>query len=119
MICMNCQQENPTGSKFCLRCGEHIGQFCGHCHSSLPIDAQFCNQCGNSVSEPSGHSVNSLIEALKRGEAINIAEAVANVETILIDTAMLVAGGNNSRAAKLLQLKRTTLIAKLQSRPRD
>ena len=118
MICMNCQQENPTESRFCLRCGEHIGQSCSHCQASLPVGAQFCNQCGKSVSDLSGYSVSSSIAALKGGEAINFPELISDLETLLIDTAMLLAGGNTARAARLLQLKRTTLISKLQSRPR-
>jgi DNA-binding NtrC family response regulator len=47
-------------------------------------------------------------------EALPLAEAVRNYETGLIKAALEKAGGNRSQAAKLLKVKRTTLIEKLK-----
>ncbi|MHB8399813.1 MAG: adenylate/guanylate cyclase domain-containing protein [Candidatus Limnocylindrales bacterium] len=46
MICSNCGTENPTGSKFCNRCGTSLAAACPSCGTPNPADATFCNQCG-------------------------------------------------------------------------
>jgi DNA-binding NtrC family response regulator len=42
-------------------------------------------------------------------------EAVSNFERSLLNQALAVSGGNKARAADLLKIKRTTLLAKLKS----
>lgn len=119
VICIDCQHENPIGSKFCLRCGKLIGQYCGYCQARLPLDAKFCNQCGHAVSLPP--PVPDLfgsdsIAALKRGESVNLLELLEDFEVRLVDAAMQAADGNLSHAAKLLQIHRTTLYSRIQNR---
>jgi len=53
MKCPRCQQENPTGSSFCLECGSRLSLTCGSCGTDLPAGSKFCNKCGTAVSSPS------------------------------------------------------------------
>lgn len=51
MICRKCNSRIPTGSKFCLQCGEKVNDvlFCQHCGEKLPSNAKFCINCGNKL----------------------------------------------------------------------
>ena len=51
MKCPRCQQENPAGSSFCLRCGTGLGLVCGACGNELPPGSRFCNKCGAPVTD--------------------------------------------------------------------
>ncbi|WP_062106391.1 zinc ribbon domain-containing protein [Bacillus niameyensis] len=46
--CRKCHAQIPTGSKFCLECGEKVNTslFCGNCGETLPPNAKFCPSCG-------------------------------------------------------------------------
>jgi DNA-binding NtrC family response regulator len=112
VLCPDCQYENPAGSKFCLRCGTRLGQSCVHCKAHLPTDARFCNECGYVVSSVPVSS--EPVAALERGGCIDLARLVKDFENQLIDTALHVTGGSRRRAAELLGINRTTLIAKLR-----
>ena len=46
MRCVRCQQENPSGSNFCLGCGTRLGLTCTLCGAALVAGARFCNKCG-------------------------------------------------------------------------
>ena len=48
-------------------------------------------------------------------EGINFDEVVSSFELSLLNQALTVSGGNKARAADLLQIKRTTLLAKMKS----
>ena len=48
------------------------------------------------------------------GQPIELQSAVRNFERDLIDRALAWAGGNKSKAARLLSMRRTTLVAKIQ-----
>jgi len=51
VICGKCQSKIPTGSKFCLECGEKVNDilFCTNCGESLPPNAKFCLKCGTKL----------------------------------------------------------------------
>jgi class 3 adenylate cyclase/tetratricopeptide (TPR) repeat protein len=49
MRCAACENENPDGSRFCLKCGAALGVACPTCAADLPAGAWFCNQCGGAV----------------------------------------------------------------------
>src|SRR5262245_19469198 len=67
MQCPRCQQENPSGSNFCLACGTRLALTCASCGTELPIGSRFCNKCGTPLAEatPNGtaHSVFSSPES--------------------------------------------------------
>jgi DNA-binding NtrC family response regulator len=46
---------------------------------------------------------------------LNFDEVVGSFELSLLNQALTVSGGNKARAADLLQIKRTTLLAKMKS----
>jgi class 3 adenylate cyclase/tetratricopeptide (TPR) repeat protein len=46
MRCLQCQQENPPGSNFCLGCGTPLGLSCAECGAVLVVGSRFCNKCG-------------------------------------------------------------------------
>lgn len=52
IICSNCNSQIPSGSKFCLECGQKVNYplFCMNCGEKLPPNAKFCLKCGNKVS---------------------------------------------------------------------
>jgi DNA-binding NtrC family response regulator len=66
----------------------------------------------NSVPEFVGGAGSSFIDL--ENEGLSLAEAVKTYEQGLIKAALDKAGGNRSKAAKLLRVKRTTLIEKLK-----
>jgi DNA-binding NtrC family response regulator len=49
-------------------------------------------------------------------EGINFDEVVGNLELSLLNQALKMSGGNKARAADLLGIKRTTLLAKMKAR---
>lgn len=48
IVCSRCKNFVPTGSKFCLECGEKVNAalFCMNCGEQLPANAKFCLKCG-------------------------------------------------------------------------
>lgn len=49
MNCPACQTDNPTGARFCLKCGAALVLHCIRCGAELPPDAHFCMNCGQAV----------------------------------------------------------------------
>lgn len=49
--CRKCGSQIPSGSKYCLQCGEKvIGEaFCMNCGEKLPPNSKFCPKCGSNV----------------------------------------------------------------------
>lgn len=49
--CCKCGSKIPTGSKFCLECGEMVqdATFCPNCGEKIPSDSKFCLKCGNKI----------------------------------------------------------------------
>ena len=45
MKCPACQQENPSGARFCNGCATPLAGICPSCGSANPPDSRFCNQC--------------------------------------------------------------------------
>jgi len=58
MRCENCGNENPEGSKFCIKCGKELGgpapSVCPVCGAQIAAGALFCASCGKSVGAPYG-----------------------------------------------------------------
>lgn len=51
LFCIKCNSPIPTGSKFCLECGEKVNDimFCMNCREKLPPNAKFCTKCGTKL----------------------------------------------------------------------
>jgi len=51
VICGKCNSKIPSGSRFCLECGEMVKNdlCCTNCGEKLPPNAKFCMNCGNKV----------------------------------------------------------------------
>jgi hypothetical protein len=49
MQCPQCQQDNPSQARFCMRCGAAFTPSCSHCGTELPVGAAFCFACGRPV----------------------------------------------------------------------
>jgi predicted ATPase/class 3 adenylate cyclase len=47
--CPQCQQDNPSQARFCIRCGAGFTPSCSHCGTELPVGAAFCFGCGRPV----------------------------------------------------------------------
>jgi len=52
MICPECQNEIPEGSKFCLECGTKIDLTCPGCGKSIPPGSKYCLECGHDLCLP-------------------------------------------------------------------
>jgi class 3 adenylate cyclase/tetratricopeptide (TPR) repeat protein len=52
MICPECQNEIPEGSKFCPECGTKIDLTCPGCGKSIPPGSKYCLECGYSLYPP-------------------------------------------------------------------
>ncbi len=46
MPCVECQQENPAGAKFCGECGARLAPACTGCGTPYRSDQKFCWACG-------------------------------------------------------------------------
>jgi len=53
LICSKCNSEIPTGSKFCLQCGQKVNAVlhCMDCGEKILTNAKFCPSCGKKISE--------------------------------------------------------------------
>ena len=50
-ICRECNNNNPSNSRFCNQCGTMLSLSCSNCrNSNNSSDASFCNQCGFKLS---------------------------------------------------------------------
>lgn len=49
ITCQNCNEENPSDSKFCKQCGDQLAKTCAHCQKMNSADALYCNYCGKSL----------------------------------------------------------------------
>jgi len=49
MKCPKCEFENPTDSKFCLKCGNILAVKCPQYSKTLPVEAEFCYECAHDL----------------------------------------------------------------------
>ncbi len=49
MRCLQCQQENLPGSRFCNACGAKLDLVCPACSQATPPGSRFCNGCGQAM----------------------------------------------------------------------
>ena len=56
MKCSNCQYDNPTGMKFCVKCANPLNLRCLDCGFENPPESSFCGQCATSLKEQSAYS---------------------------------------------------------------
>ena len=49
--CRSCEQKNPAGAQFCMRCGSKMTNpaNCPQCGTELQNEARFCNACGVAI----------------------------------------------------------------------
>ena len=57
-----------------------------------------------------------LVDALERGESIDLQAAMDNLESLFNGTAMRVMDGSIRHAADLLQMQRTTLYSRIKTK---
>ncbi len=49
MKCLECQQDNREGARFCDNCGTRLRVQCPACGTALRPAARFCDECGNAL----------------------------------------------------------------------
>ena len=52
MQCLECGAENPSGARFCERCGVAMEVRCAQCGASAKASAKFCVACGQPLETP-------------------------------------------------------------------
>ena len=50
MACPSCGADQPTGRKFCTKCGTALDLACPSCAAAIEPDAAFCGECGVALS---------------------------------------------------------------------
>ena len=65
VICSNCQQANPSGTKYCLNCGQiqssHL--ICSSCTAENLPTSKFCAECGHKISGLTCQKCNAALSA--------------------------------------------------------
>ena len=53
LVCSKCNAEVPTGSRFCLQCGQKVNDVihCVDCGEKIIANAKFCPSCGKKTRE--------------------------------------------------------------------
>ena len=68
--CAECHHENPTGHKFCRKCGSSLASNCPPCGREVLLDSLFCGHCGHTLtSPPATPSVDDVSEKKPSGSA--------------------------------------------------
>src|ERR1043166_7844161 len=49
MNCLQCDQTNPEGARFCNACGARLETACPACSQVNPPGSRFCNTCGHNL----------------------------------------------------------------------
>ncbi|PON18770.1 hypothetical protein C2W62_06225 [Candidatus Entotheonella serta] len=57
MQCLQCQHQNPDGSRFCNACGIKLDMTCSACDHINPPGNRFCNACGHPFLSPVSQGV--------------------------------------------------------------
>jgi len=52
MRCLDCNSDNPEGTKFCGNCGAPLCNICPSCGCSNPVQFKFCGNCGVPLTSP-------------------------------------------------------------------
>src|SRR6195256_2100317 len=74
MLCVECQQENPAGAKFCGECGARLAPACSGCGATHRPGQAFCWSCGTRISPltsatPGSHIPRHLAERILTSKA--------------------------------------------------
>ena len=75
MHCVQCQQENPGGAKFCGECGAALAPACPGCGTAYGLGQRFCWACGTrlpaptSAVAPGSHIPRHLAERIRTSKA--------------------------------------------------
>jgi len=57
--CARCQQDNPSGARFCNACGARLESVCPACgHANVAV-SRFCNECGHLLTDGSAPAAGS------------------------------------------------------------
>src|SRR5262245_24538414 len=56
MKCAECGSENPSGTKFCGKCGGALKTRCASCGADNPAQFRFCGECGRPLVPPASAS---------------------------------------------------------------
>jgi class 3 adenylate cyclase/tetratricopeptide (TPR) repeat protein len=74
--CARCQQDNPTGAKFCNACGAGLETVCAACgHANAP-GSRFCNECGQPLTTGTAPATGSRFASPETYTPKHIAEKI-------------------------------------------
>jgi len=81
--CARCQQDNPTGARFCNACGASLESVCPACgHSNVP-GSRFCNECGQPLATVAVPTAGSKFASPEIYTPRHLAEKILNSRHVL------------------------------------
>lgn len=83
MKCPQCQQENPTGAKFCNGCGGRLELVCQACSHTNPAGSRFCNDCGAALTPDAAKVPTTTPPSLETYTPKHLAEKILTSKSAL------------------------------------
>ncbi len=81
--CAQCQQDNPTGAKFCNACGAPLEAVCPTCGRANTPGSRFCNECGTSLIDGAASAVGSRFASPQAYTPRHLAEKILSSRSAL------------------------------------
>ena len=99
--CSACGFKNPSGMRFCGRCGAALPSLCPACGAENPAGFKFCGQCGASLEAPdAAASPEGAGPGISLEDLIEIVEEIGPVVEELTAKEVDVTPGGTSPAGK-------------------
>ncbi|MFQ5896796.1 MAG: AAA family ATPase [Candidatus Methylomirabilia bacterium] len=83
MRCAQCQQQNPSGAKFCNACGTRLEAACSACGYRNVPGSRFCNECGQRLTAGEAPTAGSRFTSPETYTPRHLAEKILTTKNAL------------------------------------